>query len=166
VTEENLLSSRTSIDSVPRRNWRRFIIRISTSVLVLVLLFLFLPRKQLFEALGGFPSEIWLAGIPTYLCVHLIGVAKWRMLVNSAGTGLSFTQAARCYYYGLFGNTFLPSLVGGDILRAGLAIKMGHCRRWPVDSVIDAACASLSVPGSTQFCQAETGCTITAETSR
>jgi uncharacterized protein (TIRG00374 family) len=128
MTEVNLSSSPAGIDGTPPRNWKRFIIRIGGSGLVLALLFLLLPREQLIEALSGFSIDIWLAGISTYLCLHLIGVAKWRMLVNSAGAGLSFAQAARCYYYGLFGNTFLPSVVGGDILRAGLAIKTGHSK--------------------------------------
>ena len=110
--------------AAPQRNWKRFGIRISGSVLVLALLFLFLPREKLLEALSGFSTGIWLAGVSTYLCLHLIGVAKWRMLINTAGADLSFAQAARCYYYGLFGNTFLPSVVGGDILRAGLAMRM------------------------------------------
>jgi uncharacterized membrane protein YbhN (UPF0104 family) len=111
---------------MPRRNWKQFIFRLGGSVLVLALLFLFLPREQLLDALGGFSVEIWLAGVSVYLCLHLIGVAKWRMLINTAGAGLGFVQVARCYYYGLFGNTFLPSVIGGDVLRTGLAMKMSR----------------------------------------
>lgn len=114
--------------AAPQRNWRRFRIRIGGSVLVLALLFSFLPLEQLIEALSGFSTGIWLAGVSMYLGLHLIGVAKWRMLINAAGAKLSFAQAARCYYYGLFGNTYLPSVVGGDILRAGLAMKMSRSR--------------------------------------
>ena len=114
--------------AAPQRNWRRFSIRIGGSILILALLFLFLPRDKLLEALSGFSTEIWLAGVSTYLCLHLIGVAKWRMLINAAGAELSFAQAARCYYYGLFGNAFLPSVVGGDILRAGLAMNLSRSK--------------------------------------
>ena len=112
--------------SAQPRNWKPFILRVGGSVLVLAMLFIFLPREQLLDALSGFSSGIWLSGVSCYLCLHLIGVAKWRMLINAAGAGLSFAHAARCYYYGLFGNTFLPSVVGGDILRAGLAMKMSR----------------------------------------
>ena len=113
-----------AITEPPKRNLNRFIIRIGGSVLVLALLFTLLPRDELVSALSGFSTGIWLAGVSTYLCLHLIGVAKWRMLINTAGAGLTFPQAIRCYYYGLFGNTFLPSVVGGDLIRAGLALKM------------------------------------------
>lgn len=116
-----------SVEAAPR-DWRRFFLRIGAGVLILALLFAFLPREQLLAALRGFSVEIWLAGVSVYLCLHLIGVAKWRMLINAAGAPLEFAQAARAYYYGLFGNTFLPSVVGGDIVRAGLAMKMSRPR--------------------------------------
>ena len=114
--------------SVPRerRNWPAFAGRIGFSAAVLSALFFFLPRDRLLDALGGFSTGVWIAGVSVYLCLHLLGVGKWRLLVNTAGGHLTFGQAARCYYYGLFGNTFLPSVVGGDIVRAGLAIKVSR----------------------------------------
>ncbi len=70
------------------------------------------------------PGWVWPVSLAAYLLMHLIGIAKWRLLINTAGAGLSFGQAARCYYYGLFGNLFLPSIVGGDVVRAGMALTM------------------------------------------
>ncbi len=146
MTAANPSSRRVGTEGAPQRNWKRFIIRIGGSVLVLALLFLILPREQLIEALSGFSTEIWLAGVSVYLCLHLIGVAKWRMLINAAGAGLSFAQAARCYYYGLFGNTFLPSVIGGDILRAGLAMKIGRSRSAVLmGSVVDRSIDSVGL---------------------
>jgi uncharacterized membrane protein YbhN (UPF0104 family) len=63
-----------------------------------------------------------------YLVLHLLGVAKWRLLINLAGANLSFAQAVRCYYGGLFANNFLPSLVGGDVVRAGMAFPVSRSR--------------------------------------
>ena len=111
-----------------KRNWKGFLIRIIGSALVLALLYYFLPRDKLLLALETFSIEIWMAGVSCYLCLHLIGVAKWRMLINAAGGKLSFVQAIRCYYYGLFGNTFLPSVIGGDLIRAGLAFKLSQSK--------------------------------------
>ena len=81
-------------------------------------------RKNLFSALGRVSWWVWAVALVCYLLTHLVGIVKWRLLINSAGAGLSFGQAARCYYYGLFGNLFLPSIVGGDVVRAGLALTM------------------------------------------
>ena len=57
------------------------------------------------------------------MALHLIGVAKWRQLVNAAGAELGALHAIRCYYVGLFSNTFLPSVVGGDVVRAAVAMR-------------------------------------------
>ena len=130
----------------PQRNLRRFVVRIIGAVVVLASLFFLLPRDRLIAALSGFSTEIWLAGVSVYLCLHLIGIAKWRMLMNAAGAGISFSHTARCYYYGLFGNTFLPSVIGGDIVRAGLAMKISHSRSAVLlGSVADRAIDSLGL---------------------
>ena len=47
---------------------------------------------------------------------------KWRLLVNTAGASLPGRTAIHAYYWGLFGNLFLPSIVGGDLVRAGVAL--------------------------------------------
>ena len=83
-----------------------------------------MPFHDLVAALRKVPWYAWVLSLTADLLMHLIGIVKWRLLINSAGAGLSFAQAARCYYSGLFSNLFLPSIVGGDVVRAGLAISM------------------------------------------
>ncbi len=113
-------------DPTPQRNGRRALLRIGGSVVILGMLLLFLPFHELVEALGSVKLWVWAGALGIYMCLHLLGVLKWRMLVNASGGGLGFRDAVRCYYAGLFGNTFLPSIVGGDVVRAGLALKL--CR--------------------------------------
>jgi glycosyltransferase 2 family protein len=98
------------------------------SALVLILLFRFLPGRQVWHALGALPARLWILVLAGYLAAHCIGVAKWRLMVNVAGAGLSVPQAARCYSAGLFGSLFLPSLIGGDLVRAGLALRLGRSK--------------------------------------
>lgn len=105
---------------------KRVALRLAGSAVVLALLFSFLPFSELRAALARIPTAVWLLSVPTYLALHLLGITKWRMLVNSAQGGLRMRSAVRCYYYGLFGNTFLPSLVGGDVIRAGLAFRLAR----------------------------------------
>jgi hypothetical protein len=45
------------------------------------------------------------------------------MLVNAGRATLHRADAVRCYAAGLFTNMCLPSIVGGDVLRAALATK-------------------------------------------
>jgi uncharacterized membrane protein YbhN (UPF0104 family) len=107
---------------------RRLLLRLGGSAVTLGLLLLILPFDELMAALGSVPAAIWIGAISVYLCLHLLGVAKWRLLLNGAGAGLSFRDAVRCYYMGLFGNIFLPSIVGGDVVRAGLAFRLARSR--------------------------------------
>lgn len=108
--------------------WRHPAVRLAGTVIVLILLFTVLPAGELLAAMRRLPISTWIITIGVYLTLHLIGVAKWRMLVNGAGAGLPLLDAIRAYYSGLFGNTFLPSIVGGDVVRAGVAFGVVRSR--------------------------------------
>ncbi|MCL4524187.1 MAG: flippase-like domain-containing protein [Acidobacteria bacterium] len=108
--------------------WRGFALRAGGSAIILFLLFRFLPLEQLWERMRQVSPGQWLLVLGGYLCAHMISVTKWRLMVNLAGAELNWTQAARCYFAGLFGNLFLPSLVGGDVIRAGLGLKFAQSR--------------------------------------
>jgi uncharacterized membrane protein YbhN (UPF0104 family) len=108
--------------------WRSRVVRLGGSALVLGLLLTFLPFNQVWSAIKRIPPSLTLGLLFAYLVLHLVGVAKWRLLINLAGADLTFGQAVRCYYGGLFGNVFLPSLVGGDVVRAGMAFAVSRSR--------------------------------------
>jgi uncharacterized membrane protein YbhN (UPF0104 family) len=106
-----------------RSVWKRPWFRIAASLAILAILLLVLPLGELWQALTRVPLALWPAAIAGFLLLHALGAAKWRLVVNRAGGGLTMRQALRFYYAGLFGNTFLPSVVGGDVVRAGLALR-------------------------------------------
>lgn len=103
-------------------------VRWGGSLAMLALLFTALPFADIAAAIASVPPAVWTAALMLYMLLHLVGVAKWRLLTNTAGAGLSFKTAVRAYYMGLFGNTFLPSIVGGDVVRAGVAMRAARSR--------------------------------------
>jgi hypothetical protein len=109
-------------------SWHRAALRIGVSAAVLALLFVFIPFSEVMAAMQRLTPATWAAGLLIYLCLHLIGVVKWRLMINTAGAALTFPQAVRAYYAGLFGNTFLPSIVGGDFVRAGVAFRVARSK--------------------------------------
>jgi uncharacterized protein (TIRG00374 family) len=104
------------------------ILQYGGSALVLYLLFRLLPGRQVWQALGHLPAQLWLLVLLGYLAAHCIGAAKYRLVLNIGGAGISVRQAVRCYFAGLFGSLFLPSLIGGDILRLAMALRVAKSR--------------------------------------
>lgn len=127
---------------------RKAAIRIGGSIAVLVLLVTLLPRDKLVAAFGRLPAVLLVVAIPGYLTLHLAGVFKWRLLVNAASGGLNGRQAVRCYYSGLFGSTFLPSIVGGDFVRVGLAMRLAGSKAGVLlGSVLDRTLDVIALAG-------------------
>jgi uncharacterized membrane protein YbhN (UPF0104 family) len=105
------------------RRWARLAIRIGGSAVILSALVAFVSPRELAAAAGRLTPELMLPALSIYLLLHLLGTLKWQIMINAAGAGLSWRHSARCYYAGLFANTFLISLVGGDVVRAGMAMR-------------------------------------------
>lgn len=100
--------------------------RAAVSIALLGLLFYLLPITQVKDALGLLPPAVWLGVLAGFVMGHWLGVLKWRLFVNAARGGLSRLDALLCYAAGLFANLCLPSIVGGDLLRMGLAGKLSR----------------------------------------
>lgn len=102
----------------------KVILRVGVSVGVLAILFLVLPWSDLRGAVASFQPLTWLGVFAGFLAGHQLGVVKWRGLLRASGGRIGQADATRCYAAGLFANLCLPSIVGGDVLRAGLAAKV------------------------------------------
>src|SRR6516162_8836382 len=109
------------------RAWFMTIIRWAAALAVLAVLVHFLPRAPLGAALAGVPPIRFVIILIVYLLAHGVGVLKWRMVVNAAGSELDLSTSAQCYLGGLFGTLFLPSIIGGDVVR--LAVGLGRSPR-------------------------------------
>jgi glycosyltransferase 2 family protein len=107
-----------------RRPW----VRIAGSLLILTMLLAFLPLHKVAAALRIIPVSLWLCIVAGFLLTHLIGAVKWRFTLRLSDARLTFPQAIRCYFAGVFGTIFLPSVVGGDVVRMGLAFGVQRNR--------------------------------------
>jgi len=138
----------------PRRFLGALLLRIGGAILVLAVLFYFLPVRQVGAALRVLPALLLILVLAGYLGSHVVASLKWRLMVNVAGSGLNVAQALRCYFAGLFSVLFLPSIVGGDVVRATLALRMGRSKAAVLfgsllDRILDFfALASLTVVGA------------------
>jgi uncharacterized membrane protein YbhN (UPF0104 family) len=107
------------------RNRGRWLIALRwlAAVAVICVLLRFLPLHLIAEAIRRVPVATFLAILLGYLCAHTVGIAKWRMVVNAAGAQLDFRTSTQCYAGGLFGTLFLPSIIGGDVVRLAVGLR-------------------------------------------
>jgi uncharacterized membrane protein YbhN (UPF0104 family) len=76
------------------------------------------------------------------MALLLVGVSRlavagrWQALVQSAGTGLTTTQSIQITFAGLFAANFLPTTIGGDVVRLAWVIRLGCDRAVSLASLV------------------------------
>jgi uncharacterized membrane protein YbhN (UPF0104 family) len=93
------------------------------ALVVLGALLHFLPLKTVRSAIARVPPIYFFVALLGYLLAHGVGVLKWRMVVNAAGAQLDLATTLQCYGGGLFATLFLPSIVGGDVIRLAVGLR-------------------------------------------
>jgi hypothetical protein len=141
------------------RRWAPVVVRGALTALVIAALFIWLPLDTLAAAIRRVPVALWAGVVAGFLAGHAVSAAKWRALVEAAGAHVGAVRSLRAHAAGLFANICLPSLVGGDFVRAGLAARSrGDAGAVAVGGLADrlldattliglAAAAALSAPG-------------------
>lgn len=110
-----------------RRSWYFLLARWAAAALVLGILLYLLPVAPLRAALARVPLTRFVSVLLIYLFALSAGIIKWHIVVNTAGAQLRFVESAQCYTSGLFGDLFLPSVIGGDVAR--LTVGISHSPR-------------------------------------
>jgi len=60
----------------------------------------------------------WLAALVLYLGIQMLSGLRWRLLAKPLGYQGTVWQFTGFYFIGMFFNLFLPTSVGGDVVRA------------------------------------------------
>lgn len=79
------------------------------------------PREALRHAAWGVVA----AGVAAYLLCQLLNAYKWGLVLRAMGYHLPFPSLARVFFIGMFANLFLPTSIGGDVVRVGLIALAG-----------------------------------------
>lgn len=70
------------------------------------------------------PHTFWIA-LGLVLGSRICVVLRWYTLLRSAGLKMSLKDCTRLVFMGLFASNFLPSTVGGDLVRMAGALQLG-----------------------------------------
>ncbi len=83
------------------------------------------------------PAQLAPAAL-VFILSTILGSLQWGLLIRHAGVDLSLGRLARLYWVGLFFNNFLPSNVGGDLVKvADVSWSTGGVARAVAATVID-----------------------------
>lgn len=113
---------------------RSLLLRWTGTILSLALLIVvfYTNREDLATALGTASQHLTLTGLLVSFGLiflsRLMTVARWYVLLRSGGIRISFKDTALLTFTGLFASNFLPTSVGGDIVRLAGAMQLGYDR--------------------------------------
>ncbi|MGC1376482.1 MAG: lysylphosphatidylglycerol synthase transmembrane domain-containing protein [Anaerolineales bacterium] len=136
---------------------RRLVLRLTGTILSLGLLIwvFYNSREDILVALAHATQpatlvKVILAAGLIFLS-RLCTVARWHILLRSGGIKIPFKDTLRLTFTGLFASNFLPTSVGGDVVRLAGAMQMGYDRAVclasiAVDRLVNMAGMSLAAP--------------------
>ena len=73
---------------------------------------------------------LWLAAVVLYIATQFVSAVRWRLLAGPLGFHKSMKEYTAFYFIGMYFNLFLPTSVGGDVVRAWY-LDAGSGRRLP-----------------------------------
>lgn len=117
-----------SDQTVPKKGkrWAIFGLRAALTMAVFVFLFSRLDPGSVALAMRRTGIGLWLLVVVTHILAHVFVVLKWRLLMQAAGSETRMADALRAHGAGVCANLYLPSIVGGDVIRAGIVSPAGR----------------------------------------
>jgi uncharacterized membrane protein YbhN (UPF0104 family) len=118
---------------------RQTLIRALGSVLALVLLLILIQEQgdgKLFSALRRVSIGYFLAAVVTLSISRMFAALRWHILLNSAGVKIPFLRSIMLTFTGNFSSNFLPTTIGGDVVRLAGAMQLGYDRAICVASLV------------------------------
>jgi len=96
------------------------LLRITSSILLLVLLFKFnkIDLGVLADDLRSADKRLFATGFLFFFFVYFLGFLRWQMLLRTVGVKIPLKRLICSFSGGVFFSIFLPSTIGGDLVRA------------------------------------------------
>ena len=94
-----------------------FLFRIGLSAALLWFIFSKIDTQNTVEILKSADlAYIFLAGV-IFLIINCILLFRWFIFIKALDLSVTVKSVVQHYFYGLFGNLFLPTAVGGDLIK-------------------------------------------------
>ncbi len=136
------------------KNNLQLVLRGAGTVLAIILLVVLLSQSG-WDEVSAALQQISLTSLGLALgCIilsRLLITARWHVLLRAGGIPIPFKDTAALVFTGLFSNNFLPTTIGGDVVRLAGAMQLGYDRAVclasiAADRVVNMAGMSLAAP--------------------
>lgn len=129
---ENHSSDSTPTDSTrkPTLKNRSFILRLIGTLLAIGLLVVLFSKEwsEIKDAFARIVSWRLLTALGLIVVSRFCTVGRWYTLLRSGGVKITPWRAISLTFTGLFSSNFLPTTIGGDVVRLAGAMQMGYDR--------------------------------------
>lgn len=121
-----------------RRN-RQNLARLAGTILAVVLIVVLVKEEggdDILLAVRRISILYFIAAGLVMIISRLFVVGRWHVLLRSGGVNISFSRTAMLTFTGLFSSNFLPTTIGGDVVRLAGAMQLGYDRAVCVASLV------------------------------
>lgn len=112
----------------PRPGWLPILGKLLVSGCLLGLLFWRVDRAAFLRSVEALPVSVFVGCVGLYTLGYVISTLRWQRLLAAEGIHLSLWRLILVYFEAAFFNLFLPTLIGGDIVRGYTIYRLtrGH----------------------------------------
>ena len=96
------------------------------TIALYVFVFYWTDARAILGRLRAVELSPLVAGILIYAAGQAVSTFKWRLLIAPLELAVSYTRLLGFYFTGMFFNLFLPTIVGGDAVKAVLLARETH----------------------------------------
>lgn len=110
---------------------RNLLLRLLGTLVATLLIVLLIQQEgwsEIVEAVKQISLASFLLALVSLLISRLFVIARWHVLLQSGGVKIPFSRSAELTLMGLFASNFLPTTIGGDVVRLTGVMQMGFDR--------------------------------------
>jgi hypothetical protein len=118
---------------------RHMLARLLGTVLAVFLIVVLFEREGWAEITGSIRQislPVFLLALASLLVSRIFVIVRWHILLRSGGVAIPFARTAELTLTGLFASNYLPTTIGGDVVRLGGAMQLGFDRAVCLASIV------------------------------
>ncbi len=117
---------------------RNLLLRLLGTLVATVLIVLLIQQEgwdEIVNAVKQISLASFLLALVSLLISRLFVIARWQVLLQSGGVKIPFSRTTELTLMGLFASNFLPTTIGGDVVRLTGVMQMGFDRAISLASI-------------------------------